>query len=427
MKEKLSIKRIFSTSIAKLTMGSFIGQLITILVSPITTRIYNAEELGIYTLLLTIVNMIGPVVCAKYEMAIVTENEEKKVYALIVLCTIINIIISIISIIGYTIYLVCTNMFSAIYIIYLIIIFIILLLNGLSNVLIYYNNRNKDYDIISKVYVVRILVQNILLIVLGLLKCSVMGLIIAQLLGMLVGIRKQAEKLIPHLKELKYVKKEEIIEVAKNNKKLMLYTAPSNLVNLASYSILNFFITGLYGTTIFGYYSMSYRMLGLPLTLISRNIAQIFFEKATTENREVGGFTKTLRKTTWGLLIVSIIMVVGLELLAPWAFCIFFGESWKVSGEYVQILAWMFGIRLIVAALTPALVIVKRQDIELKIQCMFILTSIIIYIISNRYSLSIEQFLILITICYSVIYIILYMMIYIKSKNNNKKKGSKLK
>ncbi len=422
MKEKLNIKKLFSTSVAKLTMGSFIGQLITILVSPITTRIYNAEELGIYTLLLTIVNMIGPVVCAKYEMAIVTENEERKVYALIVLCTIINLILSTISIIGYTIYLICTNIFSPIYIIYLIIIFIILLLNGLSNVLIYYNNRNKDYDIISRVYVIRILVQNVLLIVLGLLKCSVMGLIIAQLLGMLVGIRKQSERLIPHLKELRCIRKEEIIEVAKSNKKLMLYTAPSNLVNLASYSILNFFITGLYGATTFGYYSMSYRMLGLPLTLISRNIAQIFFEKATTENRKVGGFTKTLWQTTLGLSIVSIIMVAGLELLAPWAFSIFFGESWRISGEYVQILAWMFGIRLVVAALTPALVIVKRQDIELKIQCMFIITSIVIYILCNTLSLPIEQFLTLITICYSIIYIILYMMIYIQSKNNKKRK-----
>lgn len=419
----MNLKKILGSSTGKLILGSFIGQLIIILASPITTRLYSADELGVYTLLLTIVNMVGPVLCAKYEMAIVTEKEERKVYATIILCGIINLLLSTISIILYSIYIIHIQLVNYMYIYYIIIVYIVLLLNGLSNILIFYNNRNKDYDIISKVYVIRILIQNIILVVLGIFKCSIIGLLISQLISMLIGVKKQAKKIIPNLKELKTITKEEIIEVAKNNKNLAVYTAPANLINTASYSILNFFITVLYGTTVLGYYSLSYRMLGIPLTMVSRNVSKVFFEKASTQYKENKNFSGILLKITLSLLLVSVFMVAILEVCAPWAFKTFLGAEWEISGKYVQILVWLYGFRLIVSALTPALVVINRQDIELKLQCLFIISAIIIYILSKTYNLTMELFLLLITITYSIIYVIMYIIIFIKSRRKIKKEN----
>ena len=79
-------------------------------------------------------------------------------------------------------------------------------------------------------------------------------------------------------------------------------------------------------------------------------------------------------------------------------------------------MVWMYGIRLVVSALTPALVITKRQDIELKVQIGFVVSAIVIYIISKLQSLQINHFLILITIVYAIIYILMYVFIYLESK-----------
>jgi len=57
--------------IYQLAIGSFIAQGITVLVAPIMTRLYTPEEIGVYTLTLTIITMFGPVICGKYDQAIV--------------------------------------------------------------------------------------------------------------------------------------------------------------------------------------------------------------------------------------------------------------------------------------------------------------------------------------------------------------------
>ncbi|MCI8547855.1 MAG: oligosaccharide flippase family protein [Bacilli bacterium] len=415
-KRRINFSTIKKSPITKLTFGSLIAQAIAILISPITTRIYTPEQLGVYTLLLTVVTLFGPVLSAKIEMAIVTEKEEEKIYPIIVLSAIMCIILSIITIILYTIYIIITNQFNKEYILYLIIIFVYLVITGFSNILISYNNRNKDYEIISTVYVIRTIIQNLGLVVFGIMKFSIIGMLISQVVGSLFGLRKQSEKLIPNWNKLKSVKKEDLKKVLKNNYKLILYTTPATLCNSGSYSLINFFITALYGATIFGYYSISFRILGIPLSLVSTNVSKVFFERASNEINQTGKFNNTFKKISLLLLMIAIPMIVLLVLLAPFICKIVFGEEWIIAGQYIQILVFMFGIRLVVSAISPALVIAKKQDVEMKMQITFLVASIMSYLISKHFHLNIYLFLGMISVLYSIIYLVIYIYIYILSK-----------
>ena len=415
IEKKMIINRIKKSPITKLTLGSLIAQMISILISPITTRLYTPEQLGVYTLLITVVTLFGPILSGKIEMAIVTEKNEEKIYPIIVLSIIMCIILSITTTILYTIYIIITNQFNLEYIFYLLIIFIYLLVTGFSNILISYNNRNKDYEIMSNVYVIRTLAQNLGLVVFGILNFSITGMLLSQVFGSLLGLRKQSEKLLPNIEKIKKVKIEDLVKVFKENYKLLVYTSPATLCNSASYSLLNFFINALYGSTVFGYYSISYRILGLPLSLVSTNVSKVFFERASRELNEKGNFRGTLNKITLLLVAVAIPMVIGLGFLAP-AICEFvFGEGWGVSGRYIQILVFMFAIRLVVSALTPALVIIKKQKVEMKMQIAYLIMSVLTYIICKNLSLNVYVFLIIISITYSLIYVVIYIYIYKKS------------
>ena len=414
--DKNFINRVKKSSIAKLTLGSLIAQVISIIVSPITTRIYTPEQLGVYTLLITVVTLFGPILSGKIEMAIVTEKEERNIYPIIALSIFICIGVSIVTTILYMIYIIITNQFSSEYIWYMLIIFFYLLITGFSNILISYNNRNRDYEIISSVYVIRTIIQNLGLVIFGFMNFSITGMLLSQVLGSFFGIRKQAEKLIPNLNKIKQVRKEELIRVAKENYKLIIFTSPATLCNSASYSLLNFFINGLYGSTIFGYYSISYRVLGLPLSLVSSNVSKVFFERASNELNEVGNFRNTLKRITFLLILVAIPMVLVLGTLAPILCRIVFGNEWEVSGKYIQILVFMFGIRLVVGALTPALIIAKKQSVEIKMQIAFLVVSVFTYIICKNLNLNMYIFLMIVSIMYSIIYIVIYIYIYIISK-----------
>lgn len=410
--EKIEFNKIRKSPITKLAFGSLIAQIISIVVSPITTRIYTAEQLGIYTLLLTVVTLFGPILSAKMDMAIVTEKNDRNMYAAIVLSTIINIILSVITTIIYTIYIIITNQFSDEFIWYIFIIFICLILTGFSNILSSYNNRNKDYDIISKVYVIRTLIQNFGLVIFGIMKFSITGMLLSQAIGSFVGLGKQSEKLWPNLNQIKQITKEDIKAVLRNNYKLITYTTPATLCNSASYSLINFFITALYGSTVFGYYSISYRILGLPLHIISTNVAKVFFERANTEINTKGSFSEIFKRTSLLIAGIAIPMVLILIFFAPILCQIVYGKDWISAGRFVQILVFMFGIRMIVSTISPGLIIAKKQAAEMKMQIALLMASIFTYAVCKFFKLNIYIFLIIITILYSIIYLIIYVFIY---------------
>ncbi|MDF2519792.1 MAG: hypothetical protein K0R84_420 [Clostridia bacterium] len=407
--------------ISQLTAGSFIAQIITVAISPISTRLYTAEQLGIYTLILTFVSMFGPVICGKYDFAIVAAEDEKEAMELTAGSMLFLIIFLLLVAAGYKIYLPMNPVIIEEIGGFAYLLIVILLLTGLINILTSYNNRHKEYKTIASVNVVRSSAQSIGLIAFGVLKLGSIGLLLSQLLGCFFGLKKQGEHLYKNRLLFRKVCLNDVKNTLIKYKNQPLFSMPAYFINSASYSILNFFISSLYGMEIFGYYSMSYRILGLPLTLISMNVSKVFFQSASTEKIESRGYDKSLRQITLLLVCFSIPMVVILIFLGPYLFELVFGEGWYISGAFVRILAPMYGIRMIVSALTPALIISEKQRLELLIQSLFLISSIGSYVICKFRGFDINSFLILITITYSIIYIFFYAAIYRLSKQMQNK------
>ncbi|WP_419961133.1 lipopolysaccharide biosynthesis protein [Psychrobacillus sp. BM2] len=402
--------------ITQLITGASLAQAITIIVSPISTRLYSPEELGIYTLLLTVISLFGPIICGKYDLSIVSAKDEKEAMEIAVASIVFSILLTILITIAYSFYLSSKPNITNKVGIYAYVVILLLLINSLSNVLTSYNNRHKEYKTISSVYVIRTTVQNIGLVSLGLLKLGVIGLLISQLLGSISGFKKQSSKLIENASLLKQVDIKGVKKALINYKNQPLFSMPAHFIGTFSYSIINLFITGLFGLNVFGYYSMAYRMLGLPLSLISMNISKVFFQRATDEMNETGNFFNTLKKITIILSIISVPMIIVLMFLGPNLFELVFGDGWGTAGGYVRILAPMYGIRLVVSALTPALIVAGKQKLEMKIQALFIPCSVIAYVTCKFSNYEIEIFLKIISLTYSIIYIIFFAFIYKLSK-----------
>lgn len=402
--------------IYQLAMGSFIAQGITVLVAPIMTRLYTPEEIGVYTLTLTIITMFGPVICGKYDQAIVVAENEKRVSELIVGSVLFSFIFLVLITLGLKIYLTMNPQVSEGIESYLYIIISILSLTAFVNILTAYNNRHKEYKTISSVTITRTLAQNLGIVILGILKFGTLGLLLSQLLGMLIGIKKQGKHLFESEINLKSIKLLNVKKILVRYNQLPFYSMPAHFINAASYSVLNFFIMGLFGLATFGFYAISYRILGLPLNLISMNVSKVFFQKASEERKMSGNFYRSLMMTSLFLTCLSVPMSIILMVFGPVVFEIVFGSGWGVAGEFVRILAPMYGIRFIVTALAPALIISGKQKAEFYMSTMFIIASILSYLICDLMHLDVFSFLKLITITYSVIYILFYIYIYHLSK-----------
>lgn len=403
----------FIKSIFQLAAGSIIAQIVTIACSPIVTRLFSVEDMGLYALILTISSIFGSVINGKYDYAIVSADDERDIYPLIGLSMIVTLVLSLIIGVGFTFYLFFNPFIWEKLGIWVYLSIILLITNGVANVLVSYNNRMKEYKIISQVYVQRTFIQNALLVLSGFFSFGAIGMLMSQLIGSLFGLKTQSKSLVLdpradfktifNLKEIKYSMKKYI--------DFPLYSLPANLVNNMSYSLLNFFISGLFGLKVLGFYSMTYRILGLPLSLISVNVSKVFFREAAEEIKETGGFSNSLKKSVLLLLPMAIPMFLILYFGGPILFSIFFGAEWYVAGEYAKILAFLFSVRLIVGAHTPAFIVRGKQRLELIFQILFLISSILCYFLTKILDLDMLVFLNIYAIINTIIYLSLFLLI----------------
>lgn len=409
--------KIASSPMMTLTFWTIFGQLITFAISPLTTRLFNAAEFGSYTLISSVVSLVMPILSLKFDSLIVSESEEEAAYISVIISFVVILFSSIITLISYNFY---TNISSIrISNFQNIIFFLILIVTGISNIGVAFANRIEYYSLIGKYNFLRSLFQNVLLVVFGYLNFSINGMLLALLIGNFFGFVRimrtvPTYKILNKKRDKKQIKKFFFMNVA-----LLKYSFPAHFINSLSYTILNFLIASLYGNSIFGYYSLSFRILGLPLSLITQNISKVFFRDASKEWNNERSIENTLKKYTIILLLLSVPFSLIAFLVSPKLFSIIFGSSWVTTGIYVRILSSMFGVRLIVSSLMNYFIIVKEQSKELCFQSIFLVVSVVAFFVVKSLKLEIEIFLILISVGYSIVYFLIYFYIFKNRRKNN--------
>ena len=275
----------------------------------------------------------------------------------------------------------------------------------------------------TSVYVIRTGCQNIGAVLLGVVKCGVLGLIFPYALGQYLGISRQSKMLRPHLKEVLEADYDSISQVAKKHIQLPLYSAPALLANSFSYSSITIFMESLFDMTTVGYYSLSTRILGLPLSLVSGNVSKVFYQEAAQEYGDKGHFKSAFKKSALFLTALSIPMGLVIYILSPWACQVFFGEAWVVAGDYIRILTPYYMIRFIGTALSPGFLVCNEQKQELLFQVLLVFTSLISGAITVLTVKSVEIFLWTICITKSMVYIFQIILVW---KDANNHSGAKL-
>ncbi|WP_195480544.1 oligosaccharide flippase family protein [Lactiplantibacillus plantarum] len=407
----------FFKSLTILVTGSVLAQLISIVISPISTRFFSPSDFGSYTLITTAVSMFGPILCLKYDMAIVSASNRKEQANLIAGSIIITLISSFLVSIFYGIFVVGKG-FS----IYLFVFLYILLVSyGINIILLSFNNAKSEYSLISKVTIVKSLVQAVFTIITGLLHLGSAGLLLTQTISQSAGSLRQSQSIRNDKGLIKLVSLNSLRQVLKKYIQQPIFNSPAALLTTVTYSSINILISRVYSNSMLGYYSLSYRMLGLPFMIISANIAKIFFKEAEEEYKLNKKFTNTLRKTLKILIVFIIPFMILLFIFAPLVFEIVFGEKWVISGKIVRILVPMFTARLIVDSLTSAYIIKSKQFIELIIQIGLLGFELTVYFIAITLKINIYDFLKIISIVYTAVYLLNFIIIVRLSKKGRLK------
>lgn len=402
-------------SVSALVSGSVLANLITFAVSPLLTRLYSADDFGGFYYIISIVSIFSTIINGRYDVSLVTSTK-KDLYPLMQLSFFICLVASLIVSLGCGIFsALSTNITFTLW--DLIYIFLLLVIAGIVNVLNSLNNRLRDFNVMTKVYVIRSFSQNLLMIVLGLMGSRVSGLLFSQFLGQVWGLKLQAKSVntakLFTFSRIVWIK---IYKVAQKYKEQFFLSAPATFVNALSYSFISLIIGFEYGLYVLGLYSISVRVLGLPLNVFSSNLAKVHYSDAYAEIEKNGNFYVSTKKTLkLGLVIILPIFLI-LLFFAPIITEIIFGSEWKEAGVYIQIFCFMFASRFLIGSLGFSFILSNSQKLEFYFQILLLITMFLCAVIAHAFNLSILMFLTGISVLYSIIYIIELLVILKKSK-----------
>jgi len=367
-REKNLFRGFFSHVIVLIGSTAF-AQILTVVVSPILTRLFTPTEFGILQVYISVTTILLVVASWRYEFAIALPKDDHDAIHL----TVLSLIALFITCLLLSLFVLISppDLIKLFHIEqlqpYLWLIPLGVLGGSIYNILQYLAIRKKQYVPIARTQFSRSLGQNIVQIVSGLLNFGAPGLLAGDIIGKTTGVGvlyNQARRNFQHLiTNISIVK---LKEIAWRYRRFPLISSFSSLTNSLGLNLPSLLLLAFYGPQVVGWFALGQRVMNAPLMVVGRAVAQVFLGQASGIARQG---TRQLRmfylKTAARLLLVGLFPIGLISVTGPWLFVTVFGESWREAGTYIQLLFFASISKFVVNPLAQTLIILERQDIQL--------------------------------------------------------------
>jgi len=340
-------KNEFVLNVSKLITGTALGQLITLLVSPLLTRIYTSNDFGILAVYFSITSVLSVVITLRLDMAILLPADEKEAIDLVILGLLVSFVLSCLVFINFLIF------YKPIIEIighpevgfYLYLVPLSTFFYGSYQVLNYWDTRIKKFNQLAISKTLKELSTAITQLGMGtIIYSGALGLVSGQISGNAIAtgylftktLNQISSRMIEGLwKNLR--------TVFQKYKKFPLYTSWASLVSAISQNIPAILLAILYSPAIAGFYAIASRVLTVPSILIGNSVRQVYYQKASALNIQNEKILNIFKKTTLYLAFLAFIPIVTVIIWGEPLFRIIFGPSWGEAGLFASILSiWLF-------------------------------------------------------------------------------------
>lgn len=376
----------FIRNIIIVASGTAGAQAITILLTPIITRIYGPEIIGVVGVFSAIVITLSPLFSLGFPYAIVlpkNNNEAMNVFKLSLIS--LGFFISIATIIFLffsepLIELLGIESVSQYIVLLPIAIFFYSLWQSMEQLLI----REGLFKEKAKSAIYHSILFNLLKVFLGLIYPKAITLVLITALN--GGIHSGFLYLSSKNKLLNNGRKTRL-----TNKLLFFkyidfarYKAPEMSINAASQGLPIILLASFYGPAAAGFFTLARTIMGLPATLIGKSVGDVFYPRiaqAFQNNEKIYPFVK---KASLYLCGAGVIPFLIIGLFGPYLFSFIFGAEWEQAGRYASWLSlWLF-FMFINAPTLKALTVLGQQGFLLFFTLLTITTRLAVLIISHK-------------------------------------------
>ncbi|MBN1180641.1 MAG: oligosaccharide flippase family protein [Bacteroidales bacterium] len=380
----------FSKNVLRLVGGTTLAQVVNVVAALILARIYSPNDFGIAAVFISIISVLGVISCLRYENAILlpeSNNEAVNVVALsLFVVVILSGLVSLLLLFANEPLLDVLNTRELKP--YLWLIPVSLCFNGIYLALTYWNTRTKHFTRLSITKVAASLITNTSQGTIGLISPpNAGGLISGSVLGF-VGAATVLGGQIWHDDRVLFkgnVRVNKIFTALKRYRKFPLIDSWGAFLNNLSWQLPALLLAVFFSQAIVGYYSLAYRLIKLPMSLIGSSIGQVFFQNVSEvrdDPDQLAILVKMVfqRLTSIGLFPALLVTVSGPEL-----FRFFLGEKWTEAGVFVQILGlWMF-VWFISSPLSYMFTVLEKQEYFLIVHIAILSTRLLSLVVGGLF------------------------------------------
>ena len=354
----------FGRNVLTLVTGTTIAQIISIAIAPILTRLYSPSDYGMWAIYTSIASMLTVVATGRYEMTIMLPTEDKEAFNLVSLTAGLTLCVSVIVLIVLCFFarrmaslLQASEMWPWLYALP-----VSIFLAGQYQALNYWANRKNQYRRLALYRVLQALVTSGLSLAFGFARLGVGGLLLAALAGQALGafllgtfvwFQEGANR-----KAVTYANMRRLLVRYRD---FPTFSLPSDLVNVGSLQLPVLLLTRFFGAGIAGLFSLTQRILALPVSFMGNSILDVFKQRASSDYSRMGQCREIYLRTIKHLAVISSVPSLALLVAGPLLFKTVFGETWTVAGEYAQILAPMYFFKFLSSPLSYLYYIAEKQ------------------------------------------------------------------
>ena len=337
---------------ARLLTANVVAQVIGLLVYPVLTRMYSADDFGLLNLFMSIGGILILISTADYQNAIVLPKENTRARAIVQLCLalVAGMLLLLVASIPFSRPL--ARLFNAPDLAnwwWLMPLYV----GGLSvwAVLSNYYLREKAFRRIS-VYQMSQSVLNAAGKT-GLGACGffsggmIVSTLLAPVLAILVSLLNGGRQLLSGIFR---INKNALRAEAHAYRNFPLYSMPRSLVSTLCPNLPILMLTPVFGLTEMGYFGMALTLAMRPLQMIVQSVYQVLLQRTAqtvNERKKIGNLLLRFVAVAFAVLLP---LFVGLYFILPWLTEVLLGSDWRVSGEYIRLLLpWL----LVMTAVAP--------------------------------------------------------------------------
>ncbi|RZF51147.1 polysaccharide biosynthesis protein [Acinetobacter halotolerans] len=364
---KLNAQGGFLKAVSVLVGGTAFAQVVGLVCLPILTRLYSPEDYSVLGIYVAIVSILAVISCLRFEIAIPIPEKDEEAKALFFLSLLSNIfLILILYIVLYLTY----PFLQGFEIIQKLAIWIWLVplgvfLSGLYSALQYWSTRRKRFKEIALTRMTQAVWGNGSNLAIGFATGSFAGLIVGQLMSFSGGLLRLGNSTYYDLKHIH--KTSSLKETIYKYKDYPKYSTFEALANISAVQLPLLIIASYLMGPEVGYLMLAMKVLGIPMGLIGRAMAQVYLSQAPGyfNKKQLYGYTISILKKIFKIIVIPFIL---LALLSPYIFDFVFGEKWVGLGGYILVMIPWYFMQILSSPVSMALHIIGSQKTALILQ-----------------------------------------------------------